>query len=74
MHYNTYGEHIGIIDGQLKYAALWYSLTLMHDQPQKVTRTVWDLLEGIVDTLNSGAPSSMNKAYHTDGGVWTWML
>ena len=31
VHYNTYGEHIGIIDGQLKYAALWYSRMVIRD-------------------------------------------
>jgi hypothetical protein len=73
VYYKEYGDHIGIINGQLKFAAIWWQTTLQHDQAQSMTRTVYDKLEALVDRLNADAPACMRSAFHCDSGVWAWM-
>ena len=74
VQFNRHGKSIGIVGGQLKFAALWYQTTLMKDQPWSKTSTLWEVLEAMVETMNAAAPAGMKTAFHTDWGVWTWMF
>merc|ERR1711871_1862197 len=68
------GEHIGMIEGKLKYVSLRFKSTMQHSQPSAITSSLYDYMEDFMEKRNSVAPGGVNKGYHCDGGVFTWMF
>jgi len=70
---STYKSDVGVLDGQIKFAALNFELTLRRNKPHRTTKPVYDFVDDLVSDLRN-KPGSPSDAQHTsDTFAWIEM-
>jgi len=63
---------IGFIDGALKYATIKVTLSLQMEQPNFVSRPIYEAMEDFTNSRQAAAPASVGRLQQTSE-FWTWI-
>jgi hypothetical protein len=73
-HYSTYGDLIGVIDGELRFLVVAVQTTLLYHQQSSTVLEIADVFDKFMADRNAVAPPGIHDGFQTGGRTWTWAI
>jgi hypothetical protein len=73
-HFSTYGDRIGVIDGQLRFLVIEVQTTLLYHQQISTVLEISDEFDRFMAERNAVAPPGVHDGFQTGGRAWTWAI